>query len=265
MTYFGFLALFLGIPLLILSVGIGRTSARGLTLPEPFRTWPARWVIVGHVIVAVLYTTPWDNYLVATRVWWYDPDLVSGIVLGYVPLEEYTFFILQTILTGSWVVWLLFKRPAWLELSPFVPSSAVRWGATGVAAAVWLASTIVLFSGNQATNYLTLILSWAFIPIVFQLAVGGDILWHYRRLVAVAIALPSLYLAAADAIAIKAGTWTISPEQTVGVLLGGILPLEEFLFFLLTNVLVVFGVTLVLARASHKRTAPWLKTKTAYV
>ena len=36
-------------------------------------------------MIAVVYTTHWDNYLVATRVWWYDPALVSGIgVINYV-------------------------------------------------------------------------------------------------------------------------------------------------------------------------------------
>ena len=63
----------------------------------------------------------------------------------------------------------------------------------------------------------------------------------------------TLYLATADALAILSGTWTISPSHTTGILLGGVLPLEEFLFFFITNVLVVFGMTLVLARASHAR------------
>jgi hypothetical protein len=31
------------------------------------------------------------------------------------------------------------------------------------------------------------------------------------------------------------------------------LPIEEFLFFLVTNVLVTFGITLVMAQASHER------------
>ena len=57
-------------------------------------------------IIALLYTTPWDNYLVATGVWWYDPALVTGLTLGWVPIEEYTFFILQTLLAGLWLAFL---------------------------------------------------------------------------------------------------------------------------------------------------------------
>jgi lycopene cyclase domain-containing protein len=59
-----------------------------------------------HVVIALVYTTPWDNYLVATNVWWYDPELVTGIVIGWVPIEEYTFFILQPILGGLWIFFL---------------------------------------------------------------------------------------------------------------------------------------------------------------
>ena len=63
------------------------------------RPW---WAVAGLALVALIYTTPWDNYLVATGVWWYDPRLVSGLTLGWVPAEEYCFFILQTLLTGLW-------------------------------------------------------------------------------------------------------------------------------------------------------------------
>ncbi len=63
-------------------------------------------VLAGLIVAAVLYTTPWDNYLVATRVWYYDPALVLNIILGYVPFEEYAFFALQTVLVGLFALWL---------------------------------------------------------------------------------------------------------------------------------------------------------------
>lgn len=258
MTYFGFLARFVCIPILLLGIVIWVSLRRGAQLPKLFQTWPAKWVILGHIVVAFTYTTPWDNYLVATNVWWYDPELVSGIVLWYVPLEEYTFFILQTILTGLWVVWLMMMLRPQIEQTSFQPNPSMRWGLTAVTAIIWLISTVVFFSGWEPANYLTLILSWALIPVLIQFAFGGDILWHYRRLVLLGLAVPALYLSAADAVAILAGTWTISPEQTLGWLIGGILPFEEFLFFLVTNVLVTFGVTLVMARISHERAAKFM-------
>lgn len=250
MTYFGFLARFLLIPLLIMGGLHVWDARRGVGVPAPFRTWKAWQVIAGHVVVAMVYTTPWDNYLVATAVWWYNPALVTGITIGWVPIEEYTFFVLQTILTGLWVVWLM---PRLRYPAQFVPRPLVRGVSSAVLGLIWLISTIVLFSGYTPANYLTLILSWALIPVLVQTIFGGDILWHYGKLLLWGIVPTTLYLGAADALAIHAGTWVISPEQTLGFLIGGILPLEEFLFFLFTNVLVTLGVTLVMARESHSR------------
>lgn len=260
MTYFGFLALFLIPPIILLLLFHGTQKGKErFQIPQPFQSWPARGVIIGLIIVAVLYTTPWDNYLVATEVWWYDPALVTGIVIGYVPIEEYTFFVLQTLFTGVYHVALLRIWPAFASpKQTFRPNLTLRRNTLAVIILAWLISTVLLILPVRSANYLTLILSWALIPIAIQIAFGADILWHYRRLVLWAIVPPTLYLAWGDLLAIQSGTWTISPEQTVGIYLFGQLPLEEFLFFLVTNILVGFGMTLLLARESHARTTAWL-------
>ena len=255
MTYFGFLALFLGVPVLALAALARRDSRRGRRLPPAFGAFPPAAVILLHVVVALLYTTPWDNYLVATGVWWYDPELVTGITFGWVPLEEYVFFILQPILTG---LWLLFagRRLSFADESapqPHQARPALRWSAVLVAGLIWSAALAILVARWQPGAYLALELGWALPPIILQLAFGADILWHHRRLVLLALLPPTFYLAAADAVAIGAGTWTIDPAQSLGIYLGGVLPLEEFVFFLLTNTLIVFGVTLALSRASLRR------------
>ena len=252
MTYFGFLLRFLVVPLLLLGavmlVDARRTRRKRLPLRDP-RSWLA---VLAHVVIAVVYTTPWDNYLVATRVWWYDPGLVTGITLGWVPLEEYTFFVLQTLLAGMWVLFLAgHVAPA----RPVQPARArgLRVVATAVAMAIWMGMVLILLSGWGPGTYLALELSWALPPMALQLAFGADILWQYRRLVGLAIVPLTVYLSFGDALAIGSGTWTINPEQSLDILLGGILPLEELLFFLLTNTLVTFGVALVLAPETWAR------------
>lgn len=253
MTYFGFLALFLGIPLVLLVSLTKRDVRRGRMLPARLCSWPARFVILAHIVVAVLYTTPWDNYLVVTGVWWYDPRLVTGVVLGWVPIEEYTFFVLQTLAMGLLLI-VLAKRLPMPADSPTQPPgrTGVRVVATAITGIIWLTSTVVLLSGWAPGTYLTLILSWALIPVIVQLAIGADILWRYRRLVFWTLAPATLYLGLADALAIGAGTWTIDPAQSTGILIGA-LPLEEALFFLMTNLLVVFGMVLVLAAETQER------------
>jgi lycopene beta-cyclase len=251
MTYFGFLLLFVGIPaglLLAWQLFSGRR-------PPHWHNQGAGRAILLHCLIAVLYTTPWDNYLVASGVWWYDAGAVSGIVLGWVPLEEYVFFVAQTALAGLWLLFLLARLPPPHAQRPHLPS--LRRLSVVAGASLWLAALLLLLSGWQPGRYLALELVWALPPITLQWAYGADILWRYRRPVLAAIASLTVYLSAADTLAISAGVWTINPAQSLPILLGGALPLEEFLFFLLTNSLVVSGVTLLLAPASRARAAAW--------
>src|SRR3990172_8316181 len=118
MTYFGFLLRFLFTPILVF-LAITLWDNRNNQQIVGFRNGRAVWSAIGiHVLLAVLYTTPWDNYLVATGVWYYNPELVTGVVIGYVPIEEYTFFVVETILAGLWW-WFLARRIFSLTPSPY--------------------------------------------------------------------------------------------------------------------------------------------------
>lgn len=254
MTYFAFLFKFLGPPLVILGFLTWLDARRGRKMPHALNAWPVWLVIAAHIVVAVLYTTPWDNYLVATRVWWYEPELVSGLIIGWVPIEEYLFFILQTLMTSLWLVWLA-KRMQ-MPSAPFDAAAPgarrARWGFTLIFALLWIGSLVLLLSGWRPGTYLALELVWALLPILLQVAFGGDILWRYRNLALAALLPAWLYLCLADFLAIGLGTWIIAPDQSVGLNVGH-LPIEEIIFFLVTNMLVVFGTILVLAQESQAR------------
>ena len=205
------------------------------------RPW---WAVAGLALVALIYTTPWDNYLVATGVWWYDPRLVSGVTFGWVPAEEYCFFVLQTLLTGLWTAALVRGGAGGPEETES-GGVGIRMAAAGVAIALAVLGAGLLAMGWRPGTYLGLILAWAMLPLALQLLFGADLLWARPRQLAAAIGIPTAYLWAVDALALSAGTWTIDPGQTTGLLVGP-LPVEEMLFFLLTNVIVACGVTLLL-------------------
>jgi lycopene cyclase domain-containing protein len=250
MTYFGVLGVFVLLPTLVLVALVPRDVWRWLLKREGRVNWEPYLVVLFHVVLALVYTTPWDNYLVANRVWWYDPELVTGITLGWVPIEEYIFFVVQTLLAGLWT--LALKRSVFGSTPPFTPSIRVRKLATFVVTLVWVISTLFLVLGPVSGTYLTLILSWALLPVLIQIAFGADILLANWRLLLAAILPPTLYLWLVDAIAIAGGTWTISPAQTTGIKAGP-LPLEEMVFFLMTNLIIAFGVTLMLSEVSKRR------------
>ncbi len=100
MTYPWFLLVYLVIPIALLTFLLRAKINAGW--------W--RTALGLAVLAAVLYTAPWDNYLVATRVWSYDPARVWRIVLGYVPLEEYLFFVLQPVLAALITLGLMKKN-----------------------------------------------------------------------------------------------------------------------------------------------------------
>jgi lycopene beta-cyclase len=261
MSYFGILAIFLLPPLLLLTLLITVDSWRKGTRRVGQMDWAPYWAVLAHVVIAVLYTTPWDNYLVASNVWWYDPHLVSGITFGWVPLEEYLFFVLQTLLTGLWIIWL--QRGFARRKLDFKPKQRLRVRATALVITLWLVSLGVWLSGWPPGTYLALIMAWALLPILVQFTFGADILYLNRRLLSVAVVIPTLYLWLVDAIAISSGTWTIDPQQTTGLKLG-VLPLEEMVFFLMTNLIVSFGIILMLSKHSHRRAGAIIRRLARY-
>jgi lycopene beta-cyclase len=107
MTYFGFLFRFLVIPILILLFITWREKER----PTPGFRKSLIWTLASSFMFFWRCSTP----LPGTTTWSRPasgittPSLVTGIVLGYVPIEEYTFFVLETILTGLWW-WFLARR-----------------------------------------------------------------------------------------------------------------------------------------------------------
>jgi len=264
MTYFGFLLRFLLIPILIF-LGVTYWDHKNKKPIPGFQNGRAVWAGIGiHVLLAVMYTTPWDNYLVASGVWYYNPSLVTGLVLGYVPIEEYTFFVLETLLAGLWWYFLARRFPPAVAQNEIKPAKFLVYLSTCVLVLAWLVFTWLFFFGAAKWTYLSIILFWALPPIFIQLLFGADILWRYRSLVFWAIAVPGTYLSLMDIVALKETTWAISTTQTTGILFFGILPLEEVVFFFITNALITFGLTLLLANVSQERFAAIRKQAQAW-
>ena len=92
MTYGRFLALFVVPPVLLLLWRERRS----------FRGRGALWPLGVLLVVVYAATSPWDNYAVKWGLWGFDPERTWGLRLGYLPLEEYLFFGLQTLLVGLW-------------------------------------------------------------------------------------------------------------------------------------------------------------------
>jgi lycopene cyclase domain-containing protein len=196
------------------------------------RSW---WTGVAVLaVIASVWTTPWDNWMVATGVWGYPPDAVIGTV-GHIPVEEQAFFVLQTVLTGAFLG---------LLIGPREPQAKRRHGVRWLAAGLCLGLVVtgaVLFGRGYV--YMGSMCVWFGIPLAVQLAWGADQLLRHVGSMVPAIVVPTAILCVLDSLAVTEGTWFFDESTLTGLRLGS-LPLEEVVFFGFTNVLIVVGLTL---------------------
>jgi len=237
MTYLRFHLIF-NLPLLIV------LAALTGTVP-----WTAGEVeAIGFVLLAVMiFTAPWDNLAAKWGIWGFPRGKYS-IRLGYLPVEEYAFFLLQSANVMLALRALFHFFPDWqigqeIEVGKFtlicLAASLIPW--TFVAIQLrWLRR-----KSGPRVNY-AIHLAW-FLPVVYAQWILAPPLFsgHVGLLVLVTAAF-GIYYVLADLVAVRAGTWFFDEKQITGVKLGGILPWEEIAFFFLTSLLVAQSYLLLL-------------------
>ena len=230
MTYWQFHLVFT-IPLLGVVLWLNRNNKQALSPTS-------RFGIGLLTLLAVSYTTPWDSYLIKEQIWSYYPENILFTIYR-IPIEEYFFFIIQTSIGCLLVAYLLYSK------NKNQQSLAMEIGFPQIALFAFL--NISLFASWFTLNhdpqyvYLKLIVYWS-LPVLFlQWSLGSLVLLQNKATLFKGVAFLTGYFWIADSVAIHLQIWFF-PEQTIsGILLFGILPLEEALFFLVTNVMVVQG------------------------
>jgi lycopene cyclase domain-containing protein len=92
-------------------------------------------------------------------------------------------------------------------------------------------------------TYLGLLLPWALPVIALQWGVGHAALRRRLAPLLLGTLLPTAYLIGSDAVALAQGIWSIHHDRVLGLYLGNV-PVEEALFFLLTDLMVAQSVIL---------------------
>lgn len=168
-----------------------------------------------------------------------------GVSAFSIPAEELFFFVIQTYLTAQ--LYVLVNKPVlhaqYLNSRATVPAWIPAAKLAGQV--VFVGSTLLglwLISRGGEGTYLGLILAWAcpFALLTWSLT-AHFILALPLTSTLVPIALPTIYLWVVDELALGRGTWAIESGTKLGVCLFGSLEIEEAIFFLLTNTMIVFG------------------------
>lgn len=197
------------------------------------------------ILIAFFATLPWDSYLIRHGVWTYPPDAIAGPRLFGVPAEELFFFVVQTYITS--MIYILLNKPVLhAQFLTNKHDSSSRSRSIRTVGQIFLVGCIaagasLVRKGGQGT-YLGLILVWACPFALLTWTFSGYFLIKPPLLcVATPIILPTVYLWVVDELALGRGTWAIESGTKLGWRLWGSLELEEAIFFLATNTLIVFG------------------------
>ncbi|THZ10754.1 Lycopene beta-cyclase [Aureobasidium pullulans] len=213
-------------------------------LYRPLLTRLDVYKILFLITIAVVSTTPWDSYLIRTRIWSYPENAVIGPKVFDIPLEELFFFVIQTYNTS--ILYLLLSKPTFHPVYLRRQEMNDRWKYMKLAGQLLLGllmkKAITLIREEGAGTYMGLILAWAvpFLLLLWSLAYQF-ILGLPITNTLLPILLPTLYLWIVDTLALRRGTWVIESGTKLGAHLWPGLEIEEAVFFLLTNTLIVFG------------------------
>lgn len=213
-------------------------------ITRPFINRPEIFKIVFIVVIALVYTTPWDNYIIYNDCWTYQPERVLAVI-GFVPVEEYMFFVVQTVMTSLWALLCVRWSTPCLNFNYDKQSyQLIRW----VPITFFTVFTILgyrMVIPGQETFYLGCILCWVFPVIIFLWYGAGN--FFVKKIIpsSVAIVVPTLYLCWVDQLALKENIWHINENTSLNIFVIDDLPLEEALFFFVVNFIIVLAGTAV--------------------
>ena len=220
MYYLEFVFTFLLIPAIVLIFFIKKRTQRD-TLG-----------LIIHLIIAVLYTVPWDNYLIKNGIWYYDDKLITDTIF-LIPIGEYLFILLQTTLIC-------------LTISPttfsYNKNTCFKYSSKGlyIGLIFFLAGIVLMFCTNSI--YLSLILLWASVPFTVQLSIGLNVLKDNISVISKYCFLFTIYFSIIDSYALGK-IWFIAERTSLGINIGNI-PIEEIIFFCCTSLFVLNGMCL---------------------
>lgn len=212
-----------------------------LIVYRPFYTKADTFKITFLSLVSLATASPWDNYIVYHKAWWYCPNCVL-FVIGYVPIEEYSFFVIMTVMTTIFTSMVMRWELPTLHLKA---TSSLQFMVVRYVPILGFASAAVWGWFNAIPNTQTFYggcILWYTMPVLALLWWGASN-YIVSRFVpfAISIIIPTIYLCWVDLIALRAGTWHINEATSTGIFVIDVLPLEEFGFFFLVNCVLVFA------------------------
>ena len=123
--------------------------------------------------MAVVWTTPWESYLIRYSIWTYTPESVLGPTLFRIPIEEIFFFVIQTYTTS--LIYILLNKPILFPIYLAAKGKSEQQNELSQRVGQFLIIGLMLsqiYLPDQRGTYLRLIILWA-APVAL-------LLWYVR-------------------------------------------------------------------------------------
>jgi lycopene beta-cyclase len=230
MTYLNF-HLFFNLPFLLVALFLAGSG---------FWVTPVLLAAGAVLVLVMIFTTPWDNYAVAQGIWGFPRERFSFKV-WHLPVEEYAFFIIESVQVMLLCFWLLSLFPELQSGTALALTHAAVMIGVALILLIWLGlgywGRERVHSGSRG-HYAWHLLFWFGPVIILQWVIAGEVIFPRWSIILTATAIVGTYLSIADYIAIDKGIWHFDEKQITGVKLGKKMPWEEAAFFYLTALLV---------------------------
>ncbi len=191
--------------------------------------------IISVVLIAFAFafSAPWENFLGYMGVLHFNESAALG-ALGYIPYEEYFWWVDHSLLAAFWVMSIMPCKPVPKSGNPHVLFRII-----GVLFSLGMTYYgYYLYDSNGPTLYVSVTLMFIFPVFAIQFLVCGHLLRQYPREWLLGILVPSIHTILIDRYALHVGIWNISTELTTGIGAYGFI-LEHILAYSLTTALAV--------------------------
>jgi lycopene beta-cyclase len=190
------------------------------------------------VMIVMAFTSPWDNWAVKKGIWDFPPKRI-WFRIGYLPIEEYIFFVWQTLNVILSVRWFMLTFPSW-RTGILTPVGPVQGGLLLIIIIIWVSKGLRMdWRPVSERNWYAWHLLFWFVPVIFlQWAIAGLLFWHYAPVLLGATLWWGTYYTLADWVAVRQKVWYFDRRKINSWRLAKVLPWEEIAFFYLTSLLV---------------------------
>ncbi len=184
------------------------------------------------ISLAFVFSAPWENYLGSKGVLLFNASAVTG-VLGYIPYEEYFWWVDHPLLATFWVMSIWRYKPVSKTGNP---RFLFRTFAVLTCLAITYLGYILYDTGSNL--YVSVTLMFVFPVMTIQYLLIGHLLLEHPHEWLLGTLFPSVHTILVDRFALQVGIWEISKERSTGIAVYGFL-LEHLLAYSLTSAIAV--------------------------